>query len=223
MTKSCPVEKILTPTHLFNCNRFITFRSKVHDAVRDQIYCMAKSYRIESFLEPVLSKLVDVIEKSTFGGSRGDLLVPGIDGSTIIIDVRSSDVCNDVNLKLANSNLSDPLSEAENQKFAKYLTKINCLNSLSHTNYLLCPFVFSLFGSLGKVALSFLHDFAEIVEKRTGRIFDVRFWTNRIVFAIFKGMVSLVSNSHLSLGKYYEERVVEFTSSHDLAFDDVLC
>ncbi|KAL0222526.1 hypothetical protein RCL1_002380 [Eukaryota sp. TZLM3-RCL] len=102
-------------------------------------------------------------------------------------------------------------------------THLLSLNSLFHTNYLLCPFVFSLFGSLGKVALSFLHDFAEIVEKRTGRNFDVRFWTNRIVFAIFKGMVSLVSNSLLSLGKFYEERIVEFTSSRDLAFDDVLC
>ncbi|KAL0217147.1 hypothetical protein RCL1_007630 [Eukaryota sp. TZLM3-RCL] len=76
----------------------------------------AKVVRIESFLEPVLSKLVDVIEKSTFGDLRGDLLVPGIDGCTIIIDVKSSDVCNEVNLKLANSNLSDPLSEAENRK-----------------------------------------------------------------------------------------------------------
>ncbi|KAL0217190.1 hypothetical protein RCL1_007673 [Eukaryota sp. TZLM3-RCL] len=72
----CKCGKNLTPTHLFNCNRLITFRSKVHDAVRDQIYYITKSYRIESFLEPVLSELVDVIEKSTCGDSRGDLLVP---------------------------------------------------------------------------------------------------------------------------------------------------
>ncbi|KAL0226545.1 hypothetical protein P9112_013869 [Eukaryota sp. TZLM1-RC] len=40
----CKCGKSVTPTHLLNCNRFITFRSKVHDAVRDQLYCMFKSY-----------------------------------------------------------------------------------------------------------------------------------------------------------------------------------
>ncbi|KAL0225821.1 hypothetical protein P9112_013145 [Eukaryota sp. TZLM1-RC] len=36
---------------------FITFRSVVHDAIRDQLYCMCKSHRIESFLEPLLSNV----------------------------------------------------------------------------------------------------------------------------------------------------------------------
>ncbi|KAL0248109.1 hypothetical protein GEMRC1_003345 [Eukaryota sp. GEM-RC1] len=45
----CQCGQSVTPTHLLNCNRFISFRSKVHDSVRDQLYCMCKSYGIVSF------------------------------------------------------------------------------------------------------------------------------------------------------------------------------
>ncbi|KAL0213791.1 hypothetical protein P9112_005975 [Eukaryota sp. TZLM1-RC] len=39
----CKHGKSVTPTHLVDCNQFITFRSKVHDVVRDQLYCIFKS------------------------------------------------------------------------------------------------------------------------------------------------------------------------------------
>ncbi|KAL0215492.1 hypothetical protein P9112_007676 [Eukaryota sp. TZLM1-RC] len=97
----CKCGKTVTPTHLFNCNRFITLRSKLHDAVRDQLYCMFKSYKIESFLEPLLSNLADESDRNSFGDSRADVLVPGLDGSMIIIDVRSTDVSNSSNEKRA--------------------------------------------------------------------------------------------------------------------------
>ncbi|KAL0214910.1 hypothetical protein P9112_007094 [Eukaryota sp. TZLM1-RC] len=93
----CKCGKSVTPTHLFNCNRLITFRSKVHDAVRDQLYCLFKSHHIESFLEPLLSNLADESDNNSFGDSRGDVLVPRLDGSMIIIDVRSTDVSNSSN------------------------------------------------------------------------------------------------------------------------------
>ncbi|KAL0204767.1 hypothetical protein P9112_000074 [Eukaryota sp. TZLM1-RC] len=47
----------LTLSHLFNCNRFISYRSTLHDAVRDQIHAMCNSYHIESFVEPLLRSL----------------------------------------------------------------------------------------------------------------------------------------------------------------------
>ncbi|KAL0206585.1 hypothetical protein P9112_001892 [Eukaryota sp. TZLM1-RC] len=40
----CKCSRNITITHLLNCKHFITFRSKVHDAVRDQLYCMCKSH-----------------------------------------------------------------------------------------------------------------------------------------------------------------------------------
>ncbi|KAL0216092.1 hypothetical protein P9112_008276 [Eukaryota sp. TZLM1-RC] len=97
----CKCGKSVTQTHLFNCNMLITFRSKVHDAVGNQLYCMFKSHKIESFLEPLLSSLADDSDRNTFGDSRGDVLVPGLDGSMIIVDVRSTDVTNSSNEKLA--------------------------------------------------------------------------------------------------------------------------
>ncbi|KAL0226384.1 hypothetical protein P9112_013708 [Eukaryota sp. TZLM1-RC] len=145
---------------------------------------MFKPYKFESFLEPLLSNLADQSDRNSFGDSRGDVLVPGLDGSMVITDVRSSDVSNSSNEKLAQS-YNSPLRRAEEAKIIKYTEQINNLNSNSHTQYILCPFAFSLFKNLGKTSLSLLDDFSSIVNNRTGRIFDRTFWQNRIVFSIF--------------------------------------
>ncbi|KAL0215320.1 hypothetical protein P9112_007504 [Eukaryota sp. TZLM1-RC] len=216
----CKCGRSVTPTHLFNCNRFITFRSKVHDAVRDQLYCMFKSSKIESFLEPLLSNLADVSDRNSLDDSRGDVLVLGLDGSLITIDVRSTDVSNSSNEKLAQT-YNSPLRRAEEAKTIKYTENINNMNSNSHTQYLLCPFAFSLFGTLGKTALSFLDDFSSVVKNRIGRIFDRTFWQNRIVFSIIQGMYGLVSSSLLSLGKFYEEKAVGKFSMVDVEYEEI--
>ncbi|KAL0208161.1 hypothetical protein P9112_010748 [Eukaryota sp. TZLM1-RC] len=54
----CKCSREITTTHLLNCKHFITFRSKVHDAVRDQLYCMCKSHKFESFFETSVVKYV---------------------------------------------------------------------------------------------------------------------------------------------------------------------
>ncbi|KAL0223963.1 hypothetical protein P9112_003353 [Eukaryota sp. TZLM1-RC] len=91
---------------------------------------MFKSYKIESFLEPLLSNLADEADRNSFGDSRGDVLVPGLDGSMIIIDVRSTDVSNSSNKKLTPS-YNSPLRRAEEAKIMKYAETINNLNSNS--------------------------------------------------------------------------------------------
>ncbi|KAL0206044.1 hypothetical protein P9112_001351 [Eukaryota sp. TZLM1-RC] len=115
----CKCSREITTTHLLNCKHFITFRSKVHDAVRDQLYCMCKSHRIESFLEPLLSNLFDA-ENDFHKNNRGDVILPGLDGSFILLDVMSVDPCNASNERLVNSEIHNPLSNAENFKFKKY-------------------------------------------------------------------------------------------------------
>ncbi|KAL0227052.1 hypothetical protein P9112_014376 [Eukaryota sp. TZLM1-RC] len=179
-------------SHLFNCNRFITYRSKVRDAVRDQLYWMFKSYKFESFLEPLLSNLADEADRNSFGDGRGDVLVSELDGSMIITDVRFTDVSNSSNEKLAPSH-NLPLRRAEEAKIFKYAEKINNLKSNSHTQYLLCPFAFSLFETLGKTGLSFLDDFSTIVNTSTNRksIWS-NFWHNRIVFSILQRVTLLL-------------------------------
>ncbi|KAL0228008.1 hypothetical protein RCL1_004151 [Eukaryota sp. TZLM3-RCL] len=48
----CKYSKPLSINHLPNCNHFNSYHSILHDAVQDQIRAMAKSYKIESFVEP---------------------------------------------------------------------------------------------------------------------------------------------------------------------------
>ncbi|KAL0214954.1 hypothetical protein P9112_007138 [Eukaryota sp. TZLM1-RC] len=164
---------------------------------------MCKSHRIESFLEPLLSNLFDA-ENDFHKNNRGDVILPGLDGSFILLDVMSVDPCNASNERLVNSEIHNPLSNAENFKFKKYNEPLSKLASLQHAKYNLYPFVFSLFGSLAPTALRFFDDFEMIVKRRTGRNFNRLFWQNRIVFSIFKGMLKMVSDALLSLGSHYE-------------------
>ncbi|KAL0219931.1 hypothetical protein P9112_005584 [Eukaryota sp. TZLM1-RC] len=83
---------------------------------------MFKSYKIESFLEPLLSNLADESDRNSFGDSRGDVLVPGVDGSMIIIHVRLIDVSNSSNEKLAQS-YNSPLRRAEEAVIIEYTEK----------------------------------------------------------------------------------------------------
>ncbi|KAL0211438.1 hypothetical protein P9112_009736 [Eukaryota sp. TZLM1-RC] len=164
---------------------------------------MCKSHRIESFLEPLLSNLFDA-ENDFHKNNRGDDILPGLDGSFILLDVMSVDPCNASNERLVHSEIHNPLSNAENFKLKKYNEALSKLASLQHAKYNLYPFVFSLFGSLSPTALRFLDDFEMIVKRRTGRNFNRLFWQNRIVFSIFKGMLKMVSDALLSLGSHYE-------------------
>ncbi|KAL0219996.1 hypothetical protein P9112_005649 [Eukaryota sp. TZLM1-RC] len=71
---------------------------------------MSKSHRIVPYLEPLLSRLVDEDTLNSFGRRRGDLMLEGFAGNTIITDVRSTDVCNDSSIPMAQSKYKDPLT-----------------------------------------------------------------------------------------------------------------
>ncbi|KAL0205547.1 hypothetical protein P9112_000854 [Eukaryota sp. TZLM1-RC] len=66
---------------------------------------MCKSYRIDSFLEPLLSKLIlddpnidsTRYNKVSMGLTRGDFVVPGSNGSVTIVDTMSIYPCNSSN------------------------------------------------------------------------------------------------------------------------------
>ncbi|KAL0226188.1 hypothetical protein P9112_013512 [Eukaryota sp. TZLM1-RC] len=226
---TCKCGKPLLFTHLLNCKHFITFRSKVHNNVRDQIYVMCKSYRVDSFLEPLLSKLIlddpnidsTRYNRASMGLTRGDLVVPGLNGSLTILDAMSIDPCNSSNEHFINSDVNNPLLAGEKYKIAKYAKPISSVNENSHAQYNLCPFVFSLLGSLGKAAMAFLEDFVVVVKERTGRIFNRVYWQNRIVFSIFKGMVTLISDSLSSFGKFSESLAINCFDVGEAGFEDV--
>ncbi|KAL0213922.1 hypothetical protein P9112_006106 [Eukaryota sp. TZLM1-RC] len=147
---TCKCGKPLLFTHLLNCKHFITFRSKVHNNVRDQIFVMCKSYRVDSFLEPLLSKLIlddpnidsTRYNRASMGLARGDLVVPGLNGSFIILDAMSIDPCNSSNKHLIDSDVNNPLLAGEKYKIAKYAKPICSINENSHVQYNLSPFFF---------------------------------------------------------------------------------
>ncbi|KAL0205878.1 hypothetical protein P9112_001185 [Eukaryota sp. TZLM1-RC] len=98
----------LTLSHLFNCNRYISYRSTLHDAVRDQIHAMCNSYHIESFVEPLLRSLDinESVRDSEYGQRRADVVVPSFDDVMNVVDVVTVDVCKKNALKNAQSEVS---------------------------------------------------------------------------------------------------------------------
>ncbi|KAL0225846.1 hypothetical protein P9112_013170 [Eukaryota sp. TZLM1-RC] len=125
------------------------------------------------------------------------------------------------NEHLINSDVNNPLLAGEKYKIAKYVKPIFSVNENSHAQYNLCPFVFSLLGSLGKAAMAFLEDFAVVAKERTGRIFNRVYWQNRIEFSIYKGMIKLISDSLSSFGKFSESLAINNFEVGEAGFKDV--
>ncbi|KAL0218747.1 hypothetical protein P9112_004400 [Eukaryota sp. TZLM1-RC] len=101
-------------------------------------------------------------------------------------------------------------------KIAKHAKPISSVNENSHAQYNLCPFVFSLLGSLGKAVVAFLEDLVVVVKERTGRIFNHVCWQNRIVFSILKRMVKLIS-----FGNFSESLAINCFEVGEADFEDV--
>ncbi|KAL0223663.1 hypothetical protein P9112_003053 [Eukaryota sp. TZLM1-RC] len=95
---------------------------------------MSRSHRIVSYLEPLLSRLVDEDILNSFCRTRGDLMLEGLEGTTIINDVTSTYVCKNTFIPLAQSKHKNPLFVAENSKIAKYKANLRSLNAESHTH-----------------------------------------------------------------------------------------
>ncbi|KAL0210791.1 hypothetical protein P9112_009089 [Eukaryota sp. TZLM1-RC] len=154
---------------------------------------MCKSYRVDSFLEPLLSKLI--LDDPNIDGTRYNRASTGLTrGDLVVLDAMSIDPCNSSNEHLINSDVNNALLAGEKYKIANYGKLISSVNENSHAQYNLCPFVVSLLGSRGKAAMAFHEDFVVVVKEITGRIFNQVFWQNRIVFSIFKGIVKLISD-----------------------------
>ncbi|KAL0216341.1 hypothetical protein P9112_008525 [Eukaryota sp. TZLM1-RC] len=134
----------LTLSHLFNCNRFISYRSTLHDAVRDQIHAMCNSYHIESFVEPLLRSLDinESVRDSEYGKRLADVVVPSFDDVMNVVDVVTVDVCKKNALKNAQSEVS-PLDDSELYKRKKYANPLKELKHVRHVDYQICPFAIS--------------------------------------------------------------------------------
>ncbi|KAL0216644.1 hypothetical protein P9112_008828 [Eukaryota sp. TZLM1-RC] len=190
---------------------------------------MCKSYRVESFLEPLLSKLIlddpnidsTCYNKASMGLTRCDLVVPGLNGSFTILDAMSIDPRNSSNEHLINSDVNNPLLAGKKYNTAKYAKPISSVNENSHAQYNLCPICYFFLGSLVMAAMAFLEDFVVVVKERTGRIFNRVYWQKRIIFSIFKGMVKLISDSLSSCGKFSDSLAINCFDVGEAGFEDV--
>ncbi|KAL0222850.1 hypothetical protein P9112_002240 [Eukaryota sp. TZLM1-RC] len=127
---------------------------------------MCESHRIESFMEPLLPNLFDA-EADSHKNNRADVILPGLDGTFILLNVMSVDAFYASNEGLANSEIHNLLSNAENFKIKKCNEPLSKSSSQQHAKTNLYLIVFSLFGSLAPTATRFLADFEKIVKKRT--------------------------------------------------------
>ncbi|KAL0206343.1 hypothetical protein P9112_001650 [Eukaryota sp. TZLM1-RC] len=222
----------LTLSHLFNCNRFIFYRSTLHDAVRDQIHAMCNSYHIESFVEPLLRSL-DINENlrdSEYGKRRADVVVPSCDDVLNVVDLVTVDVCKKNALRNTQSEVS-VLDDSELYKRKKYANPLKELKHVRHVEYQICPFAITLYGRLGKTAMNFIDDFENLVKRffltgifieikkiylefnffhffvkrRMNKRFDHRLWLNRIVFTIFKSIPKMISKALIFVSAHYEK------------------
>ncbi|KAL0208976.1 hypothetical protein P9112_011563 [Eukaryota sp. TZLM1-RC] len=67
----CSNSPQLTLRHALNCSKLITYRSSLHDAVRDTVFNMAQTARISCIKEPLLKETLSL---NNFGSDdRGDV------------------------------------------------------------------------------------------------------------------------------------------------------
>ncbi|KAL0216193.1 hypothetical protein P9112_008377 [Eukaryota sp. TZLM1-RC] len=71
--------------------------------------------------------------------TRGDLVVPGLNGSFTILDAIFIDPCYSSNEHLINSDVNNSLLAGEKYRIAKYTKIISSVNENSRAQYNLCP------------------------------------------------------------------------------------
>ncbi|KAL0209365.1 hypothetical protein RCL1_007305 [Eukaryota sp. TZLM3-RCL] len=213
----CKCGQSASLTHIFNCRFSITYRSTVHNAVRDQLMILCKSHRIESYSETLLAKLKttstdvnDFVEES-LGSRRSDVLIPWSDGKCKVVDVITADVCRVSADRYAVANASN-LTRSEQLKINKYKIALKELSKSSHMEYELCPFAVSLYGRLGCEALKLVCGLEQVIADRNQKKLNLRFWMNRIVFSIFKALPQLINSALMALGSSFDDFLVNGTS-----------
>ncbi|KAL0246386.1 hypothetical protein GEMRC1_007598 [Eukaryota sp. GEM-RC1] len=100
---------------------------------------MCKSYKIESFVEPLLRSLEINNSKNsdfdkTFGKRRADVIVPSVNDELTVVDVITVDVCKKSAFKDAKNAVS-PLNSSEQYKRITYDEPLTALKHIRHVEY----------------------------------------------------------------------------------------
>ncbi|KAL0223844.1 hypothetical protein P9112_003234 [Eukaryota sp. TZLM1-RC] len=155
----CSNSPQLTLRHAMNCSKLITYRSSLHDAVRDTV--------------------------CNFGSDdRGDVYCDWIDNSEAIVDFVSCNVANDTLVHRRKLNPVAALDFKAKEKHRKYDKDIEEANVDRNTQLVFIAFPFSINERLSVEAETFLNDFQKMVQEKTMKRFDIFLWRSRIQFAI---------------------------------------
>ncbi|KAL0214884.1 hypothetical protein P9112_007068 [Eukaryota sp. TZLM1-RC] len=178
----CSNSPQLTLRHALNCSKLITYRSSLHDAVRDTVFNMTQNARISCIKEPLLKETLSL---NNFGsGDRGDVYCDWIDNSEAIVDFVSCNVANDTLVHRRKLNPVAALDFKAKEKHRKYDKDIEEANVDRNTQLVFIAFPFSINGRLSVEAETFLNDFQKMVQEKTMKRFDIVLWRSRIQFAI---------------------------------------
>ncbi|KAL0211292.1 hypothetical protein P9112_009590 [Eukaryota sp. TZLM1-RC] len=190
----------------------ITYRSVVHDAVRDQQYAMCKSHHIEAFVEPLVRRLSSENEdENTFVKHHADLITPASDGVIEVVDFVTVDV-----------EKTQPLILLKEMKLQFALLKrAKSKRRVEHVKYQLVPFAVSLFCNIGISGIKFLEGFRRLIKERAGKESNFNFWHNRIDFTILKALPEMLTKALLQLGIEYENRALKRFDDVDVCIEDI--
>ncbi|KAL0207728.1 hypothetical protein P9112_012356 [Eukaryota sp. TZLM1-RC] len=175
----CSNSSQLTLRHAMKCSKLITYRSSLHDAVRDTVFHMTRTARISCVKEPLLKETLSL---NNFGSDdRGDVYCDWIDNSEAIVDFVSCNVANDTLVHRRKLNPVTALDFKEKEKHRKYDKDIE--DADANTQLVFIAFPFSINGRLSDEAETFLNDFQKMVQEKTLKRFDIFLWRSRIHFA----------------------------------------
>ncbi|KAL0219997.1 hypothetical protein P9112_005650 [Eukaryota sp. TZLM1-RC] len=109
----CSISPQLTLHHSLNCSKLITYRSPLHDAVRDTVFNMTRTARISCIKEPLLKETLSL---NNYGSDdRGDIYCDWIENSEAVVDFVSCNVANDTLVQRRKLNHVDALEYKANE------------------------------------------------------------------------------------------------------------
>ncbi|KAL0212237.1 hypothetical protein RCL1_005863 [Eukaryota sp. TZLM3-RCL] len=154
-----------------NCRYSVTYRSTVHNDVRDELVILCKSHRNESYSETLLATIKttftdinDFVEES-LGSRRSDVLIPWSDGKCTVVDGIPADVCQMSADRYVVAKAST-LTRFEQVKISKNKIPMKELSKSSHMEYELRPFAVSLYGRSDCEVLNFVCGLEQVIADR---------------------------------------------------------
>ncbi|KAL0210275.1 hypothetical protein P9112_010359 [Eukaryota sp. TZLM1-RC] len=164
----CSNSPQLTLRHALNCSKLITYRSSLHDLVREILFNIAQTVSISCNKEPLLKQTRSL--NNFASGDKVDVYCDWIDNSEAIFDFVS---CNDANDTVVHRGKLDPVSVLDfkaKEKHRKYDKDTEEANVDRNIQLVFIAFLFSINERLSDDEETVLNDFQKMVQKNNEKI-----------------------------------------------------